>query len=216
MTDGKSDPPSRAIWFLQHMCPSENEPLTGDLIEQFREGRTHGWFWRQVFTAFAVSIFVAIRCHWPYLWYAIAGTAMPLFWRDGERVPVFSHVLFQWSELSWRYGGQRFVNEIFAQFEVLEALPVFALALAVNRQFRWAIVFRTGVINVVLLALGLWSLGVISTIQSSLRPIADPHFMWLLTLPPPLVRMLFFSIFLVSAWVGRVTPCKGTHFRVSA
>ncbi len=72
---------------------------------------------------------------------------MPLFWRDGERVPVFSHVLFQWSELSWRYGGQHFVNEIFAQFEVSEALPVLALALAVNRHFRWAVVARSAFRN---------------------------------------------------------------------
>jgi hypothetical protein len=210
MTDGKSNPPGRAIWFLQHMCPGDNEPLTGDLIEKFREGRTHGWFWRQVLIAFAVSVLVAIRRPWPYLCYAIVGTAVPGFFRAADRVPVLSHVLFQWSTLSWRYGGQRFAGEIFAQFSVLQALPLFALALAINRQFRWPIVFRTGVINVVLLALGWWSLDVLDTFESSLRPIADPHFLWLLTLPPPLVRLLFFSIFLVSAWLGRISP-RGEH-----
>jgi hypothetical protein len=71
------------------MCPGDNGPLTGDLIEKFREEQTHGWFWRQVFIAFAVNVFVAIRRHWPYLCYAIAGTAsLKFFWRSVERVPV--------------------------------------------------------------------------------------------------------------------------------
>lgn len=195
MTDGKSDPPGRAIWFLQHMCPGDNEPLTGDLIERFREGRTHGWFWGQVFIAFAVSVFVAIRRHWPYLCYAIAGTAMPaLFWRAVERVPL----LLQWS--------RQLSSMEFIELPALAALPVFALALAIKREFCWPILFRTGVVNVVLIALGWWSLGVLDTFQSSLRPIADRHLMWLLIQPPALVRLLFFSIFLVSAWLGRISP----------
>ena len=195
MTDGKSDPPSRAIWFLQHVCPGDNEPLTGDLIEKFREGRTHGWFWRQVLIAFAESVFVAIRSHWPYLCYAIAGTAMlKFFWRAVEKVPLLS----QWS---------RQLSSIeFIELPSLAALPVLALALTINREFRWPIVFRTGVINVVLIALGWWSLAVLDIIQSSLRPIADPHFLWLLIQPPSLVRLLFFSIFLISAWLGRISP----------
>ena len=210
MTDGKSNPPGRAIWFLQHMCPGDNEPLTGDLIEKFREGRTHGWFWRQVFIAFAVSVLVAIRRHWPCLCYAIAGTPIPGFLRAVDRVPVLSHALFQWSALSRRYGGQSFGGEIFVQFSVLYALPLFALALAINRQFRWPIVFRTGVINVVLLAFGWWSLEVLDTFQSTTLPIEDRHFLWLMPLEPSLVRLLFFSIFLVSAWLGRISP-RGEH-----
>ena len=210
MTDGKSNPPGRAIWFLQHMCPGDNEPLTGDLIEKFREGRTHWWFWRQVFIAFAVSVLVAVRRHWPCLCYAIAGTPWPGFLRAADRVPVLSHVLHQWSALSWRYGGQRFVGEIFLQYLVLEALPLYALALAINRQFRWPVVFRTGVINVVLLAFGWWSLEVLDTFQSTTLPIEDRHFLWLMPLEPSLVRLLFFSIFLVSAWLGRISP-RGEH-----
>jgi hypothetical protein len=201
MTDGKSDPPGRAVWFLQHMCPGDNEPLTGDLIEKFREGRTHGWFWRQVFIAFAVNIFVAIRRQWPYLCYAITGTAMlTFFWRAIERVPV----LLRWA--------RQLSSTEFIELPALAALPIFALALAIHREFRWPIVFRTGVINVVLIALGWWSLGVFDTIRSSLLSITYPHFIGLLTLPlsPPLVRVLFFSIFFVSAWLGRISPPRGT------
>jgi hypothetical protein len=44
-----------------------------------------------------------------------------------------------------------------------------ALALAIKREFCGSTVFRTGVINVVLIALGWWLLGVLDTFQSSLR-----------------------------------------------
>jgi hypothetical protein len=203
MTDGECNPPGRAIWFLQHLCPGDNEALTGDLIEKFREGRNYGWFWRQVFIAFVVNVLIAIRRRWPCLCYAIAGTAMPaLFWRA---VPI----LLQWGTLPWRY---RQISSIeFLGLPALAALPVFALALAINREFRWPIVFRTGVINLVLMALGWWSLDVLDTFQSSLRPIADPRLMWLLTLPPALVRLLFFSIFLVSARLGRISSRERTQ-----
>jgi hypothetical protein len=116
MTDGKSNPPGRATWLLQHLCPDDNEALTGDLIEKFREGRNCAWFWRPVFIAFAVNVLVAIRRRWPCLCYAIAGTAMfALFWRAIERLPV----PLQWWALPWRYGQLSFI-----ELPALAALPV--------------------------------------------------------------------------------------------
>jgi len=70
MSDGKTDPPRGAIWFLQNACPGDNEALTGDLIVRFREGRTHAWFWRQVLIAFAVGVLGEIRRHGPHFCYA--------------------------------------------------------------------------------------------------------------------------------------------------
>jgi hypothetical protein len=39
MTNGKTNPPKRAIWFLRHACPGDNEALAGDLIETFAKER---------------------------------------------------------------------------------------------------------------------------------------------------------------------------------
>jgi hypothetical protein len=64
MTDMTSNPPRLAIWLLQHLCSGDSEPLTGDLIERFREGQTRGWFWRQVLAAVALSMSKEIRHHW--------------------------------------------------------------------------------------------------------------------------------------------------------
>ena len=67
MSDKKPDLPRLAVWWLRQACPAkDSEALTGDLIERFREGKTRGWFWRQVLIAFAVGVLGEIRVHWPY------------------------------------------------------------------------------------------------------------------------------------------------------
>jgi hypothetical protein len=129
MNGKESNPPRLAIWLMRHACPrSNNEALTGDLVERFREGRSYGWFWNQVLIAITVGVLTESRRHWPQVCYAITGTVMftaflgiPIF----ERNP---HVL-----------------------QVLAALPALAVALLMNCSFRWASLLRTGVISVALL-----------------------------------------------------------------
>ena len=67
MSGKKSNPPRLAIWWLRHACPgSDNNALTGDLIERFHEGQSVGWLWRQVLSAFAVGVVCEIQRHWPH------------------------------------------------------------------------------------------------------------------------------------------------------
>jgi len=104
MSSDKSQPPRLAIWCLRHAAPGRhNDALTGDLIEQFRDGRTHGWFWRQVFIAVTISILREIWSHWPHFGYAIVGTALSWFFWDApalRRVPAWLH----WNELPWPWS----------------------------------------------------------------------------------------------------------------
>lgn len=52
MTDRQ--PPAVATWLLQ--CAARgNEALVGDLLEEYRHGRSAAWYWRQVLTAVAVG-----------------------------------------------------------------------------------------------------------------------------------------------------------------
>lgn len=45
-------PPRMAEWILQHFGPKLNqEALAGDLNEAFQQGRSKGWYWRQVLAA---------------------------------------------------------------------------------------------------------------------------------------------------------------------
>lgn len=52
MKEGR--PPSLATWMLEHLTPIDrDEALAGDLLEDFRSGRSSGWYWRQTFAACA-------------------------------------------------------------------------------------------------------------------------------------------------------------------
>jgi hypothetical protein len=77
MNTKRSHPPALALWFLRRLCPKRNrETITGDLIESFREGRSVGWFWRQVLVAILVGASSQARLHWTEICFAAAGTAL--------------------------------------------------------------------------------------------------------------------------------------------
>jgi hypothetical protein len=47
------EPPSAATWILERLTPTDrDESLAGDLLEDFRSGRSGGWYWRQTLAAF--------------------------------------------------------------------------------------------------------------------------------------------------------------------
>jgi hypothetical protein len=190
MSDEKSNPPRRAIWFLQNACPGENEALTGDLIERFCEGQTRGWFWRQVLIAFALGILSEIRRHWPHFCYAIAGAAMPAFlWKAVRGAGFWLH----WWTLPWPWS--QFVLELSpTALLAWAALPVLAAGLAVNRAFRWVSLLRTGVINLALITLGHYLHDVFPWLRGELQV------------------LLFFSTFLVAAWLGCLPLGHGDQF----
>ena len=53
MNRGMSAP---ALWLLGHLA-HRNEPLAGDLVEQFRDGRSSAWLWTQILCAIAMGEF---------------------------------------------------------------------------------------------------------------------------------------------------------------
>lgn len=47
-------PPLLATWMLEHLTPADrDEALAGDLLEDFRSGRSDAWYWRQTLAACA-------------------------------------------------------------------------------------------------------------------------------------------------------------------
>jgi hypothetical protein len=58
-------PPRLARWILEHLTTDEQkDALSGDLLEEFRCGRSRGWYWRQVATAVIVSMSRTLRINW--------------------------------------------------------------------------------------------------------------------------------------------------------
>jgi len=193
MIDKKSDPPKPAIWLLQHARPgNDNEALTGDLIERFREGQSRAWFWKQVLIAIAVGILSEIRRHWPHFCYAIAGTAVPaFFWQTVLEVRSVVHwwaLPWPWSQLVFEWTPHALIT--------LAPLPVLAGALLINGTFRWVSLLRTGMVSLALITLLPYLPDAFPWLE---RPMpGDPHSMTLIIEPV----FLFFFCFLVSAWLG--------------
>ncbi len=60
----RTNPPFFATWVLEHLTPGDrNNALSGDLLEEFRSGRSTSWYWRQVLSAVAINSAREIRSH---------------------------------------------------------------------------------------------------------------------------------------------------------
>lgn len=202
MTDKRSDPPGLAVWWLQYACPAkDNEALTGDLIERFREGKTRGWFWRQVLIAFAVGVLGEIRVHWPYFCYSIIGTALSWFYFAAASRTVWgwlhrSEWYWPWSELALELGGSFLL--------ALAALSVLAAGLIIERSFHWIWLARTAAASLVLITLGHFSIDFFPWL---LHPDpAHPGARGVLIIPVGVQVLLSFSAFLAAAWLGCLSP----------
>lgn len=66
------EPPRLATWLMQQFSPLlRNTPLTGDLVEAFKQGRSSGWYWRQVLWAVLIGLLNLFRKRWGCLAYAV-------------------------------------------------------------------------------------------------------------------------------------------------
>jgi hypothetical protein len=188
--------------------------LTGDLVEKFREGRSHGWFWRQALIAIAIRILSEAQRHWPHFSFAVAGTAMPaFFWKSVEGVPAVLH----WSVLPWPWS--QLVLELSGPaLLALAALPVLGAALVIIDAFRSVSLIRTGWINLALIVPGKYLLDCLLVVFPwLLRPVpGNPYLFRILMLPPVVLTLLFFFTFLVSAWLGCLSPRHGMELETQA
>jgi len=99
------NPPAAARWFLEHLVPGKkNDALAGDLLEEFRAGRSTLWYWRQVLAAFMVGCMGSMRANWlafvfAFLW-AIPASAL---WIKMIRWQSGTFVTRRW-DLAWPYS----------------------------------------------------------------------------------------------------------------
>lgn len=56
------EPPALATWIIERLGSScYRESLLGDLIEEYRHGRSQSWYWRQVFAAVVIARLQLVR-----------------------------------------------------------------------------------------------------------------------------------------------------------
>jgi hypothetical protein len=82
-------PPALANWLLDRLgYTRQNAALAGDLLEEFRSGRSRAWYWRQTFMVIANGIGRNAVVLWPYLRAVLGGYAAQVvvsftLWRFG-------------------------------------------------------------------------------------------------------------------------------------
>ncbi len=77
--------PRAATWLLDRLGGgSRFEPLIGDLLEQFEQGRSRLWYWRQTVGALAIDAVRALRLHAPsFIGAVVVGCALIRLWDAG-------------------------------------------------------------------------------------------------------------------------------------
>lgn len=76
-----TEPPSIASWILKHLTPGPcNEALVGDLVEQFRCGRSKAWYWHQVLSTIATGCIRAVANHRIVLLYSVVWSMLAPAW----------------------------------------------------------------------------------------------------------------------------------------
>jgi len=110
-------PPALATWLLQTFAG--NEALVGDLVEQFRLGRSAAWFWRQTFGALLL----------PKASAALALAGLVAVFAIGRRVSIPGVNAFRLRTLATGTGGSFRVYDIMSGGGLG---PVSVLALAIH------------------------------------------------------------------------------------
>jgi len=76
-----ADPPTMATWLLEHSTPGDrNDALEGDLLEEFRSGRSANWYWRQVVAAVVIGCVHEVLNHRTVLLFAAAWSMLVPGW----------------------------------------------------------------------------------------------------------------------------------------
>jgi hypothetical protein len=100
-------PPRVPAWMLEHFkTGGSNEALAGDLVEEFRSGRSNIWYWRQVLAALLIGWLKNIREHrnlmvFAALWSMLAPGWMLVAMRAAEGQAEAWHV---W-RLNWPWSS---------------------------------------------------------------------------------------------------------------
>lgn len=149
MNTERSHPSALAVWLLRRLYPKRNrEAITGDLLERFREGRSDGWFWRQVLVAILVGASSQLRLRETEICLAAAGTV--LIWRVpwGWIFPIAAMT----TSMSW--GARLEWLIVMELVTALMVLPLFAVLFRLWRTFGWASLLRVFFISAMLFTAG--------------------------------------------------------------
>ena len=77
----QTEPPRIARWMLEHCAPpGRDEALAGDLLEEFRAGRTADWYRRQVISAIAIGWMRVLGARGMLILFAVLWSSLAPAW----------------------------------------------------------------------------------------------------------------------------------------
>jgi hypothetical protein len=194
MNNERSHPPALAVWFLRRLCPKRNrEAITGDLLERFREGRSDGWFWRQVLVAILVGTSRQLRPRWTEICVAAAGTTLIWCLPWGRIFPIAAMII----SMNWVARLQWLI--VIEFITALMVLPLFAALFRLWRTFGWANLLR-----IFFICAMLFTAGDVPTIWWNVTHpvISRSQATWAI----PMMLGWIFATLLISARVARRLP----------
>jgi hypothetical protein len=104
-----------ATWMLEHLTfgPS-GEALSGDLLEEFRRGRSASWYRRQVLSAIGIGILRKSRDYALPLTFSIGWSVLyPIWWFGIEKMHLAQTVLNWWATVDLPFStGLQGIGEI--------------------------------------------------------------------------------------------------------
>jgi hypothetical protein len=205
MSNERSQPPAFAVFLLRHLCPKDNrEVLIGDLLESFREGRSDGWFWRQVLIALLAGVSKGLRLHWPQICFAVVGSLVIVLESWIMRMPAIERLRVRGFSLQWPLSTA-YDFGFRAALAALMLQPLLAVLLLLGRVFRWASLLRTFSISFLLVGASLVALALVPAPTAGYKPPPRTFgalLMDLIQLHWFLLMLVPFFILLISAWVG--------------
>ena len=94
-----------ATWMLEHLAfGSDDEALSGDLLEELHSGRSAAWYWRQVLSAIGAGILRRSGTYALPLLFAAAWSTLYPAWRAIGRVPLTQSIYERWASLDWPFS----------------------------------------------------------------------------------------------------------------
>lgn len=105
-----SKPPAVATWLAEHLIPGDkSEALAGDLLEQFSQGRSVAWYWREVLIAIAVGLSRELHVLWvatglTIIWSFFLVASKPI-WVEVFRNHRFQVLSSRSTPLAWPLSG---------------------------------------------------------------------------------------------------------------
>ena len=139
-----TDPPSVAVWLLEHVS-HKNPSLTGDLLEEYQNGRSVAWLWRQVLRVLAADVLRAVGIVLGLIVLYRIGAYLQIPGPNGPALALLEHHRATGTAMLSQYDVETGRNLSFVTVLALGVVPFISASIVVQGiLFAWWSLTRRG------------------------------------------------------------------------